>query len=130
MKHVRKNGLALKLFSAEPCRFNDVLAGGLNSLGVDFAARQAPRKPDLAFPCMRIEKFFNLSELKNLHMEPAFFKDFALGCTEQIFRFFRATSGSNPKIVCAWLLVADKQDFVVVFDDDAGGDSMFHALYS
>ena len=59
-------------------------------------------------------------------MKPAFFEDFALGRTEQIFRSFSASTWRDPEVVHALLCMADKQDSVVVLDNDAGGNSMLH----
>ena len=59
-------------------------------------------------------------------MKPALLENFALSRTVKIFHSLRATTWTDPKVVYAELCMPDKQDSVVIFDNNASGDSMFH----
>ena len=76
---------------------------------------------------MRTCELLNVGDVVQFNLKTAFFKDLTLGRAVEIFAIFRPTTWSNPKIIYTCLAMTDQKDATVVFDNDASGNSMFHA---
>ena len=76
---------------------------------------------------MRTGELLNVCDVVQLDLKTAFFKDLTLGRAAEIFAIFRPTTWAIPEVICTCLAMTDQKDATVVFDNDASGNSMFHA---
>ena len=125
-QHCGKYSVPLKLSAVQPSRLDNVLTHCLRGRSVENASDQATSKPNFALARVRIEELLNVCDLQRFYLEPTFLEYFALRSIEKIFPVVGSTARRDPKVIHTNLAVANEQNASIVFDDDAGCDSMIH----